>query len=169
LKKLLILAIAIITLLVPTAVMAAVPSESIVVTSEVKPEVSITIDNAGSIDFGSIAVGVPTVWSREITISNTGTRPITIDADLLTTLGTDANFYFNCLEITQKDGSVWPAAYSGIYGIPGEEFDLAKDWSTDVSAGGGPVIVKVRLVATAGYVGIQTGTITFMATLIPEP
>jgi len=140
----------VITLLVPTAVMAA-SSGSIGFAADVLPEVSITIDNSDAIDFGPIAVGFPTNWSREISISNSGTKGIDIDTDLLTTLGTDANFYYNCLWLTQWSGTAW-----------GTE-ELANGWSVSVSPGS-TVIVRVRLLATTGYVGSQTGTITFMAT-----
>jgi hypothetical protein len=143
-KKFLILAIMVLTLFVPTVAMADT-TDSVNLSSEVLPQVSIAVDQT-TLDFGVLTVGVSSA-ARTITLRNMGTSTIKV------TTVTSAGFYNNCLYIDGKHaGAGWA--------IP------ADGWTVNLVSGQ-VWDVSAVVIATSSYSGVLTGTVTFVAEIVP--
>jgi hypothetical protein len=145
-KKITILAIMVLTLLVPTAVMADT-SDSVDLGANVLTQISISVDQT-ALNFGDVRVGVQSAWSAEIRIDNTGTDSFTVSPSFT---GINPTFYNSCLIFQEWDGAAWKTQ---VY---------ARDWAVVVPSGG-HVIIQACVYPLVGYAGSQTATLAFMAT-----
>jgi len=151
-KKFLILAIMVLTLLVPTSVMAANPVP--MTTTTVAQVASITVDvpnlnfvntvNGGSVVIGTYSAVLP------IIITNSGNIPITVTAVVG---GADASFFNNSLQLDSGGG------YFGV-----------GSWSyTTPIAPIGTLHINSRILPTQVITG-AAATLTFVATpSVPTP
>lgn len=148
-KKFLILAIMVLTLLVPVSVMAANPVP--MTTTTTAQVLSITTDattlNFQRVGGGSVVVGTYSAVIP-IMITNSGNMPMTVTALVG---GADAAFYNASLQLDSGGG------YFGV-GV----------WShtTPIAVGAPPLLVNARILPTTVITG-AAGTLTFVATAAP--
>jgi len=138
-KKYLILAIMVLTLLVPTAVMAAdvVVLDTTVVAQVVSFEIT-----PSYVNFGAVIVGVYSEV-RTFTVHNSGNVNITIAAS------TASDFYYNRMEISVDGVSYMPVSSFSAFPIAVE----------------GTPTIYVRVKPMSGdTIGLNNGSLTFIAT-----
>jgi hypothetical protein len=142
------------TLLIPTAVMAAT-SGSVELSTTIPAQISIKvtgndgISTVHPISFGSVAVGVQSAWSQEIMITNDGT-----DAFVASTSYGGA-FYNDCLIIQKWGDADW------------ESQIWARSLGVTIPAGSS-IVIRLAVLPTPVYGGSSpSGWVTFIATPTP--
>lgn len=163
-KKFLILAIMVLTLLVPTAVMGA-PFEgsgTIVTTTVVVPQtVVFSILNASesdyltTLDFGTVIAGRDSAV-QEFSIRNDGTGSITVK------INTAHLFYQQRMKVSFGVGEYIPYSVMGYWASPTINGSLT-------IPPGGTQKVYAKVTPASADTGTQPGVLTFVATLVPVP